>query len=89
MCRISLYTFHKHLYKYGWNHSLNNKVMTVWLTVCRRVRSTAQIILLYFQRGVVKCFVYTHFMLALSFLSSSNDLIFSLGMFSKQISAIF
>ena len=49
------------LYKYGWNHSLNNKVMNVCLTMCQRVRSTSQIILPYCQRGVVKCFDYTLF----------------------------
>ena len=49
------------LYKYGWNHTLNNKVMNVCLTMCQRVRSTTQIILPYFQRGVVKCFDYTPF----------------------------
>ena len=49
------------LYKYGWNHSLNNKAMNVCFTVCQRVQSTSQIILLNFQRGMVKCFVYTSF----------------------------
>ena len=49
------------LYKYGWNHTLNNKVINVCLTMCQRVRSTTQIILPYFQRGVVKCFDYTPF----------------------------
>ena len=62
MCIIFLYIhFINILYKYGWNHSLNNKVMNVCLTMCQRVRSTSQIILLYFQRGVVKCFVYSPF----------------------------
>ena len=44
------------LYKYGWNHSLDNKVMNLYLRVSLRKWSTSQIILLYFQRGVVKSF---------------------------------
>ena len=41
-------------YKYGCNQSLDSKVINIYLTVCQRVRSTSQIIMLYFQRGVVK-----------------------------------
>ena len=48
-------------YKYGWSHSSDDKVMNLYLTVCQYVQSTSQIILLYFQRGVVKCFVYSLF----------------------------
>ena len=48
-------------YKFGLNHGIDNKVMNLYLTVCQRVWSTSQIILLYFQRGVVKCLVYTLF----------------------------
>ena len=29
------------LYKYGWNRSLNNKFMNLYLTVCRRERRTS------------------------------------------------
>ena len=60
---------HKHpghiLYKYGWNHRLDNKVMNLYLTVTQRMRTTSQIILLYFQRGVVKCVFSTLFIKAL------------------------
>ena len=44
------------LYKYGWNQSLDNKVMNLYLRVSLRRWGTSQIILLYFQRGVVKSF---------------------------------
>ena len=48
------------LNKYGWNHSLDNKVMNFYLTVSLSppMWSTSPLILLYFQRGVVKCFVF-------------------------------
>ena len=50
------------LYKYGLNQSINdNKVMKLYLTLCWRVRRMWQIPLLYFQRGVVKRFVFTLF----------------------------
>ena len=52
------------LFKYGWNHSLDNKVMNLYLTVSQSVQSMSQIILLYFQRWVVLCFVSTLFILA-------------------------
>ena len=38
-------------HKYGCYHSLDNKVMNLYLRVSQRMRSTSQIILLYFQRG--------------------------------------
>ena len=53
------------LYKYGWNQRLDNKAMNLYLTVSQRMRSTSQIILLYFQRGVVKCVFSTLFIKAL------------------------
>ena len=40
-------------YKFGWNHSLNSKVMNLNLTMCQCVQITSQIILLSFQNGVV------------------------------------
>ena len=43
-------------YKYGWIHSLDNKVMNLYLRVSLRLPSTSLIILLYFQTRVVKCF---------------------------------
>ena len=49
------------LYKYGWNHSLDNKVMNLYFTVYQHVKNMSQIILLYFQRKVVKCLVHTLF----------------------------
>ena len=52
----------RHIFhKYGRNHSLDIKVMKLYLRVSLRMRSTSQIILLYFQRGVVKCFDSTLF----------------------------
>ena len=33
------------LHKYGWNHSLDNNVMNLYLTVCRSVRSTSKFLL--------------------------------------------
>ena len=30
------------LYKYGWNRSLDNKFMNVYLTVCQRERRTSK-----------------------------------------------
>ena len=42
------------LYKYELYRSLDNKVMNLYLTVCRRVRRTSHTFLLYFPRGVVK-----------------------------------
>ena len=48
-------------YKYGLNHNLDNKVMNLYLRVSLRMRSTSQIILLYFQRGVIKCYNSTLF----------------------------
>ena len=47
--------------KYRINHSLDNKVMNLYLKQPQRMRSTSQISLLYFQRGLVKCFVSTLF----------------------------
>ena len=39
----SLFIFYIHriniLHKFAWNHSFDNKVMNLYLTVCRRVRS--------------------------------------------------
>ena len=29
------------LHKYGWNYSLDNNVMNLYLTVCQRVQSTS------------------------------------------------
>ena len=43
------------MYKFGLNHSLNNKVMDLYLTVCWRDWRMSLNILLYFQRGVVEC----------------------------------
>ena len=47
------------LYKYELYRSLDNKVMNLYLTVCRRVRRTSHAFMLYFPTGVVKCIVYT------------------------------
>ena len=42
----------KILYKYGLNHSLYNTVMNLYLTVCRCVRSTSELIYAIFsERG--------------------------------------
>ena len=32
------------LHKYGWNHILDINVMSLYLTVCRRVRSTSKVL---------------------------------------------
>ena len=42
------------LYKYGWNHSLDNKVMNLYMTVYQRVWIKSQILLQHFQRKVVQ-----------------------------------
>ena len=47
-------------YKYGCNQGLDSKVRNPYLTVCQRVWSTSQIIMLYFERGVQNI-VYTLF----------------------------
>ena len=60
VCYVYIHLGHI-FYKYGWNHSLDNKVMNLCLRVSWRMWSMSQIILLYFQRGVVKCFVSTLF----------------------------
>ena len=60
VCYVNIHLRHI-FYKYGWNHSLDNKVMKLCLRVSLRMRRTSQIILLYFQRGVVKCFDSTLF----------------------------
>ena len=48
-------------YKYGLHHSLDNKVMNLYLRVSQCMLSRSQMILLYFQRGMVKCFDATLF----------------------------
>ena len=72
--------FHLHLgnilYKYGLNCSLDNKVINLYLTVGRRVRRTSHTFLLYFPRGMVKCFVYSLFILASTV---SNSVIYLLS----------
>ena len=52
-----VYIHLRHIFnKYGLNHSLDNKVMNLYLRVSQCMRSTSQVILLYFHRGVVKSF---------------------------------
>ena len=51
ICMLCSYTFRTHLYTYVCNHSLDIQFMNFYLTVCQRVRSTSQIILLYFLKG--------------------------------------
>ena len=67
------------LYKYELYRSLDNKVMNLYLTVCRRVRRTSHTFLLYFPRGVVKCIVYT---LSIQVSTVSNIVIYLLNMSS-------
>ena len=59
----------------------------------QRMRSTSQIILLSFQRGVVNCFDYSFYISLNGNTSclpdSSNDYIISLDMLSTQTSEIF
>ena len=54
------------VYKYGCNHSLDNKVMSLYSKVSQRMPSTSQIILLSFLRGVVKSFDSTLFSISLN-----------------------
>ena len=59
-CRLHLHPCNI-MYKYGLNRSLDNKVMNLYVTACQRLRHTSHAFLLYFSRGVVKCFVLTLF----------------------------
>ena len=88
------------LYKYELYRSLDNKVMNLYLTVCRRVRRTSHTFLLYFPTGVVKCNCLYPFYISfnyqilssiclISLPTSDSDRIFSLHMFSKETHAIF